>query len=186
MTLLSASRAIFFCMCFTTVLCSCASTVPSHPQDHGEVSWKAVVDPGQARYTLNPAQVATETEPTTHADVGYPPELVSRNLAPRDVRVKVIVDSSGEVAEVRSVDTSVLADPVSMRLFTNIVSTVGEWRYNPLVISDWVEGSDGSMHRAAAKTVPFTMDYVFHFEVVNGVPRVTEGTTNAQASSGSP
>lgn len=175
-------RAITTSFFVVVGLCSCVKTAPSKPARLGNVNWKAVVDPGQPRYVLNPDQVATDVTPVDHVAVEYPPELAAQDLPPIDVRVKVIVGTDGEVGEVRSIDPAVLRDAVAAAFFRAVVGAVGKWHYNPLVISDWVQESDGSMHRVAAKTVSFSMDYIFHFEIVRGVPAVTESRKQSAAT----
>jgi len=153
-------------------LCSCASHPAKKPRNTGDVDWKPVVDMGQARYTLKPEQAATQARPDDHISPVYPPELVDRRLPARDIRVKVIVSATGEVTEVRRGDAGGTDDPVSVSFFNAVVAAVRQWHYNPLLITDWVTDPDGSTHRVAAKAVPFSMDYVFHFQVTDGSPRV--------------
>lgn len=154
------------------MLGSCAAPTARQGANKGGVDWEAVVDMGQARYTLKPEQAATAVAPIDHASPIYPPELLERALPPRDIRVKVIVSATGEVTEVRSGNVDSVKDHDSIVLFDAVVAAVGAWRYNPLLLTDWVDGPDGSTHRVAAKAVPFSMDYIFHFEVKRGTPQV--------------
>jgi hypothetical protein len=160
------------CTVLVLALCSCASPSAKKLQNTGDVDWKPVVDMGQARYTLKPEQAATQVKPVDHASPIYPPELIDRGLPARDVRVKVIVSATGEVTEVRRDDACNLDDAVSMSFFSAVVAAVRQWRYNPLLITDWVTDPDGSTHRVAAEAVPFSMDYVFRFEVIGGSAHV--------------
>lgn len=153
-------------------LSSCASPMAKKPRNTGDVAWRAVVDMGEVRYTLKPEQAATEVKPIDNASPIYPPQLVDHGLPPRDIRAKVIVSATGEVTEVRSGDLASVGDPDSRALFNAVVAAVGEWHYNPLLLTDWVDAPDGSTHRVAAKAVPFSMDYIFHFEVTDGAARV--------------
>lgn len=164
-------------------LSACASQPQTKPANRGDVDFKPVVDMGVPRYTIKRDQAATDVKPLDHTPPIYPAEYVDLGLPPRDVRVKVIVNDTGDITEVRSGDAGV-RDPIAMAFFNAVVAAVGNWHYQPLLITDWVEDPDGSTHRVAAKAVPFSIDYIFHFEVVKGIPQVDEtkltGTDNSK------
>ncbi len=108
----------------------------------------------------------------------YPPELLAANLPPIQVRVRVVVDEHGVVAE----STALEAPFDYPQFFAAVQAVVGAWKYWPLVK---VIPSNGgtrteivfhgfvSTYEGSATALPFHQDYDFTFTQKDGKGVVT-------------
>ncbi len=115
----------------------------------------------------------------------YPAEMLSRRLAPVAIKVRLIVDERGSVAETRMLDS---LDEDSA-FISSVRSAVSHWRFMPLVkivdgpgkntitVGDTIMQYDG-----AATALAFHQDYAFVFEQKDGKPAVR--ATNGDAAAG--
>lgn len=145
---------------------SAASDSPS-----GTVAYTALVPKPSEQYRLQHSEHAFGAQPVDHAAPAYPPALIDRHLPDRVVRVKAIVDASGRVSEVRDLDPS--AGPDHGPFFEACREAVRQWTFTPMTFVD--ETDDGKGHISQQrKTAPFSIDYAFHFTVVDGHAGVAE------------
>lgn len=155
------------------LLAGCATSmqpVPT-PANDGAVSWKATNDPAQQHYQLKADQTASKVQVLDRVSPVYPASLLSLNLPVQEIPVKAIVDEDGKVTEVRATAPMSADDTHQDAFFHAVVDAVRQWRYTPLLITD----NDGNKPGAATHARPFSMDYVFRFEIKDGKPVVADG-----------
>jgi len=108
----------------------------------------------------------------------YPPEVLAANLPPIQVRVRVVVDEHGVVADSTALD----APPDYPQFFAAVQAVVGAWKYWPLV--KVIPSNDGtrteivfngfvSTYEGTATALPFHQDYDFTFTQKDGKGVVT-------------
>lgn len=175
------------CPCVAIVLgalleaCAATPPRPAPPPPRTHVSYHAVADKHARHYRMTAMQSIGSPLPAVHnrAPV-YPPSLVARHLPPTTVRVLLIVNASGHVSEVRfaPVHTN---DPVRGAFRRAVRAAVGQWRFEPLTINQWVAEPDGSQRVVRSTPKPFSQDYVFTFRLVDGKPVVGSGVVPATA-----
>lgn len=162
-------------------LAACRS-VPTQapPPPAGEVDAQPIVAASADRYEV--AEGATYAQPQASADNAlpvYPPDLLAQRLAPRIVRVRLIVDAQGRVAEVRPLDP----EPSGDAFLDAVRAACAGWRFSPLTQTRAVEQRrrlpDGDVeieYVPQTRTLPFHLDYRFAFRQVDGRPVVDAGT----------
>lgn len=176
-------------------LAACRSVptqAPPPPPPSGEVDAQPLVAASADRYEV--AEGATYAQPQASADNAlplYPPDLLAQRLAPRIVRVRLIVDAQGRVDEVRPLD----ADPAGDAFLDAVRAACAGWRFSPLAETRAVERRrrlpDGDIeieYLPETRTLPFHLDYRFAFRQVDGRPVVDAGTAadGAEAPSAPP
>lgn len=116
----------------------------------------------------------------------YPPELLSANLPPMTVRVRIIVDEHGSV-----VDSMALAVPPDYpQFFATVQAAVHDWKFWPLVkwqavagirtdieFNGWVRTYEGT-----ATALPFHQDYDITFTQKDGKGVVTSSSPAPRAA----
>ena len=138
------------------------------------VDYKTVSDPDAKHYELAAEQSYAIPTPVTHVPPAYPAEMIPMGIEHVDVRVKVIVDEKGVVNEAR-LDGQTADHPPA---FDDAVrSAVLTWRYTPFTIRTWkdVEDAEGNVVDAVITqeiAEPFSLDYVFSFDLHDGRPVV--------------
>jgi hypothetical protein len=155
------------------LLGGCATSMPPAPPpvNDGAVSWKMATDPAQDHYRLKADQTASRVQLLERVSPVYPASLLSLNLPVQEIPVKAIVDEDGKVTEVRATAPTPADDVHRDAFFHAVVDAVQQWRYTPLLITD----GDGNKSGAATHAMPFSMDYVFRFEIKDGKPVVADG-----------
>lgn len=143
---------------------------PAGPPAKGAVSYTLVPSGDAGRYQLKRNEHAFGAEPVTHDPPAYPPALVARALPPTTVKVKAIVDESGAVTEVRDLDPATSADHALFLAACR--QAVMQWRYTPMMLIDEYDDGKGNISQTK-KPAPFSLDYAFQFELVNGQPKVS-------------
>ncbi|MCE5232904.1 MAG: hypothetical protein ABFC67_09145 [Mizugakiibacter sp.] len=170
----TSARAAAWLLAGAAVLGGCRhADVRVDPPNRGDVSYRALVDPAQSRYVLEPQQSFSKPEPVDHPAPPYPAELLPLRLPPQAFAAKVIVGADGRVADVRMlVAPGASAPPHADAFATAIRRTVMAWTYTPLRIVTWVDSDHGAKVQRV-ETLPFSLDYAFTFAVQNGQPVVT-------------
>lgn len=113
----------------------------------------------------------------------YPADLLTANLPPITVRVRVVVNEGGVVTESSALD----APPDYPQFFAAVQAVVGAWKYWPLVkvlpapgkrtevfFNGYVSTYDGQ-----ATALPFHQDYDFTFTQKDGQGSVTSAAPPA-------
>lgn len=143
------------------------------PPNRGDVSYRALIDPAQPRYVLEPRQSFSKPEPVDHPAPVYPPELLPLRLPAQTFAAKVIVGADGRVVDVRMLAAPGASAPPHADAFAVAIRrAVTAWTYTPLRIVTWGETDRGAEARRV-ETRPFSLDYAFTFAVKDGRPVVT-------------
>jgi hypothetical protein len=166
-----------------TVLAACSSMSPhetgSRDSDaHGRVSGEVLAPAPDGQYELE--QNTAYEQPTPYPDnppPAYPVSLLSRQLPPTVVTVRLVVGADGRVAEVVPIEPVTRA--IDAQLYESVRAAVAQWIFLPLVrvvhgkpstvvtIGDMSTTYDGQ-----ATALPFSQTYRFTFSRVAGVPTV--------------
>lgn len=152
------------------------------PDAAGEVTYTLLPSATEGQYQLKKDENAYGAVPVTHDPPVYPVALVGKNLPPAVVRVKAIVDGEGHVTEVRDLDT--LQGPEHAAFFDACREAVSHWEFSPMTFVREVEDKQGNMTEAR-RTAPFSLDYAFNFEIVEGRPGVRTITDTGKTGSSS-
>jgi hypothetical protein len=113
----------------------------------------------------------------------YPGELLTANLPPIKVRVRIVVSEQGVVAE----STALEAPAEYPQFFAAVQSVVGSWKYWPLVKvlpthdgtrTEIVFNGFVSTYEGKATALPFHQDYDFVFTQKDGKGVVTSSKGN--------
>jgi hypothetical protein len=160
-----------------SICCLLLQACAAHPKpdtSKPSVAYSPVALPGTVRYQLSQQQVATGAKPAA-ADVVpiYPASLVEKKLDPKSFIVKLLIDENGQVYEVRAMEPAQVVDPDDQLFIDAIRGAVTAWHFSPLRISEWKDGPDGNAQRVSEKTVPFSSDYSFRFEIADNRPVVS-------------
>lgn len=159
-------------------LAGCASVPPPAPAPapRTDVRYHAVDNKDAKHYTLTPSETAVS--PTVGRDNDppvYPSALVARHLPPVDVRARLVVDRKGKVTSVRFADAD-HADATRRAFEQAVRAATLQWTFVPLLIQHWAATPDGGQKVVKSDPMPFSQDYVFRFELVDGKP-VVSGVT---------
>ncbi len=183
-------RIASLALALSLAACRSVPTQAPTPPSTGEVDAQPLLAASADRYEV--AEGATYAQPQAAADNAlpvYPADLLAQRLAPRIVRVRLIVDAQGRVGEVRALDP----DPGDAFLEA-IRTACATWRFSPLAETRAVERRrrlpDGDVeieYVPETRTLPFHLDYRFAFRQVDGRPVVDGGTADAaEAPSATP
>jgi len=116
----------------------------------------------------------------------YPPDLLSANLPPMTVRVRIIVDEHGSV-----VDSMALAVPPDYpQFFAAVQGAVHGWKFWPLVKWQAVAGTRTDIefngwvrtYEGTATALPFHQDYDITFTQKDGKGVVTPSAPASRAA----
>jgi hypothetical protein len=161
-------------------LAACRS-VPTQapPPPSGEVDAQPIVAASADRYEV--AEGATYAQPQAspgNALPVYPSDLLAPRLAPHIVRIRLIVDAQGRVAEVRSLDPETPGDA----FLAAVRAACAGWRFSPLTETRTVEQRrrlpDGDVeieYLPQSRPLPFHLDYRFAFRQIDGRAVVDAG-----------
>jgi TonB family protein len=152
----------------------------------GDVAMSVVKAPGEQSYaSAGDAQWDLPYPFEENETPVYPPELLSANLPPMTVRVRIIVDEQGSV-----VDSMALAAPPDYpQFFAAAQAAVHDWKFWPLVkwqaaadartvieFNGWVRTYEGT-----ATALPFHQDYDITFTQKDGKGVVTSSSPAPRA-----
>ncbi len=153
----------------------------------GDVAMSVVKTPAEQSYAIaGDAQWDLPVPFEENETPVYPPELLSANLPPMTVRVRIIVDEHGSV-----VDSMALAAPPDYpQFFAAVQGAVLEWKFWPLVkwwavagsrteieFNGWVRTYEGT-----ATALPFHQDYDIAFTQIDGKGVVTPSAPAPRAA----
>ena len=167
-------------MMFALVLVACATTqaLTSAVPRAGDVAMSVVKQPVEESYAnAGDAQWDLPFPFEENETPVYPQELLSANLPPMTVRVRIIVDEHGSV-----VDSMALAVPPDYPQFFAVVQgAVHEWKFWPLVKWWGVAGTRTEIefngfvrtYEGSATALPFHQDYDITFTQKDGKGVVT-------------
>ncbi|KAF1007912.1 MAG: hypothetical protein GAK28_01388 [Luteibacter sp.] len=162
-----------FVVAFCLLLTACAHTPPvpkTEASKDGQVSYEALPAGAEGRYKIEANQSSFGAQIMSRNPPIYPPGLVAENLPPATIRAKVIVDGDGKVSEVRDLDPQ--GDAHHEAFLAACREAALRWTYTPMTIVQDHEGPNGQITQTR-HTVPFSLDYAFHFELKDGVPTVS-------------
>ena len=157
---------------------SAATPKPSEPPPSvtGKATYEAVVAPSVETSTqvtqrlFIPAEPGEENQPPL-----YPNELLSLELPPQRIVVRMFLDEHGRVTAVRTNPEASEADPKFREAFeTAIRSTIEGWHFKPAVQRTFVDSPDDGSGKPPYKMlkaetpVPTYFDIRFIFEVSGG------------------
>lgn len=138
-------------------------TPPAVPPATGEASWRMVVPEGTTRYQLAMGDVSSGATPFQRVTPIYPATLLVTCPSPREVQALLIVDTSGDVGEVR-VDGEAQMDAVQRQFIAAVRTAARQWQFSPLQITHWAADAGGNSHVVDREARPFSLAYVFRFE----------------------
>lgn len=172
-----SSRPRLVLLVLTLALHGCKTTPTSAPQappDNGKgaVSYQLIPAMSAGQLQLKHDQYAYGAQQVEHDAPAYPEALISKKLPPEVISVKAIVGESGNVTEVRDLDASTGA--LHEAFFAACQQAVMQWKYSPLTVVQDVDDGKGHISKVE-KNAPFSLDYAFQFELVDGKPKVTAG-----------
>lgn len=162
------------------LLAACASQPPAPPAPaaSGRVSGELLLAADTPVAQPEPDEV--HEPPVQRADnplPAYPPDLVDARLPPQSVSVRIVVDREGRVARVDPLESAGTPDA---RFLAAVREAVLQWRFEPFLVIEWGDGPDADgdgepdgQQVVGEQTRPFRFDMRFHFEVVDGVARVS-------------
>jgi hypothetical protein len=165
------------------LLSACASVPPpaAPPEPSARVSGEVLLDPAtpvaeapEREVFETPQQLAGNPLPE------YPAALLGAGLPPQSVSARIVVDGSGRVARVEALPLSTGDTQADPAFFDAVHSALLRWRFEPFRVIRWAQGPDldgdgesDSETMAGEETRPFRFDMRFHFEVIDGVARVS-------------
>ncbi|PTR34419.1 hypothetical protein C8J98_102607 [Luteibacter sp. OK325] len=174
----STSVSVFFgCMLLGGFLaltgCQTATSPPvkgQTPDKAGAVSYSVVPTASSGAYQLKHSEHAFGAQPIARDAPVYPASMVGQQLPPVSIHVKAIIDEQGHVTDVRDLD--VASTPSHAAFFAACREAVLRWQFTPMTVVEDVEDARGNMSQKR-KNAPFSLDYAFRFELVDGKPTVT-------------
>lgn len=179
-TLSQDSRVPLVLAC-ALVFAGCARQVKPEPvQSQTSVKFSAHVAPGTPRYEEKEDEISNRPVPVESPPPEYPSAAIALGLRRVIVGAKVIVDTHGDVSEVRIAPA---LDPTDHpAAFDDAVrDALQHWRFVPLTFRRFAEVEDGEGNVVDSRLVssenkPFSLDYDFVFELRNGKPVVAGAT----------
>ena len=150
------------------------AAVDPPPAHKGEVSYALLTASSANQYQLKRNEHAYGAQPLEHDPPAYPSSLVGAGLAPTTVQVKAIIDEAGTVIDVRDLDAS--STPEHKLFLAACRDVMMHWKYTPMTVVQENDDGAGNISQVE-RTAPFSLDYAFRFELVDGRPTVTAGRT---------
>lgn len=158
-------------LCISNTGCHEVTTRSSSLQS-ANASYEAVVDSGDERYKVDVQDVVDQPVLIEEDDqkLEYPPSLLVLNLPVEEFVVKIVISVQGLVTDctVTRASDNTLSSATREVFAAAIREFVLKWHFTPLTI-----------HKRSAPNavdvpiqLPFTLQYGFRFEVVNGKPAV--------------
>lgn len=143
----------------------------SLPADHsGAVSYAIVPTGPSGAYKLKRSEHAFGAQPIVNGPPVYPASLIGKQLPPVSIHAKAVIDDQGHVTELR--DTDAVPTPEHAMFFAACREAVSHWQFSPMTVVDEFDDGKGNISQARTNT-PFSLDYAFRFELVDGRPKVT-------------
>ncbi|HET7810574.1 MAG TPA: energy transducer TonB [Steroidobacteraceae bacterium] len=176
-------------MSFALLLVACATqqALQAVVQRSGDVAMSVVESSdGQSYANAGDAQWDLPYPFEENGTPAYPPELLSADLAPITVRVRIIVDEHGSV-----VDSLALAVPPGYpQFFAAVQAAVHDWKFWPLVKWQAVEGKRTDIefngwvrsYEGTATALPFHQDYDITFTQQDGKGMVTSSSPSSSST----
>jgi hypothetical protein len=176
-------------MMLALVLVACATqqALKGEVPRAGDVAMSVVETPAEQSYAIaGDAQWDLPFPFEENETAVYPPELLSANLPPMTVRVRIIVNEKGSV-----VDSKALAVPPDYPQFLAAVQgAVHEWKFWPLVKWQAVAGTRTDIefngwvrtYEGTATALPFHQDYDIAFTQNDGKGVVTPSAPAPRAA----
>lgn len=162
-----------FAISFCIVLSSLAGcTVPRqsmvNTQGVGTTAYKPITPNNERTYMLSQGASATTPALITFSAPIYPQRLVALHLPSVDVAAQLIMNRRGEVHEVRF--APYLGSNEHRKEFEESVREAAlAWRFSPLLITQ-TASQRGVSSSTMTESKPFSLWYMFHFEVKDGKP----------------
>lgn len=157
----------------SALLAACATAPPAPaPAIEGSGSYAPVPGADTRRYVLEVGQSFSGATLARFADPVYPPALLPLKLPPVTLVVRLIIDADGRVVRVQSDPPAQVQQIGHATAFMDaIAACTRQWRFAPLIIitSHMRNGRNASHNEAR----PFSLVYVFRFELRGGKPRAT-------------
>ncbi|MEP6940724.1 MAG: hypothetical protein ABI846_13250 [Rudaea sp.] len=157
-------------------LCACHALKPPDAPSETRVAYRASIAAGTPRYEEAEDEVANRPAPAENPAPIYPPSALALHLPRVVVEAKVIVNREGRVGEVRiAASTDAGAHPA---VFDAAVrDAASRWRFTPLTFTRWQDVTDAQgnvvdSRQVSAERRPFSLDYAFFFELLDGKPVV--------------
>lgn len=144
------------------------------PANQGDASWHAVEQPDTVHYQLALGEVSSGATALRRVTPVYPAAQLQVCPPAVDVTARLIVDTRGQVTEVRPGDAASAAADIAPYLAATRAAAL-QWRFNPLQINHWSADANGESHVVDSRTEPFSLDYVFRFTCRAGRAQVTAG-----------
>jgi hypothetical protein len=175
-------------MMWALVLVACATqqaltvAVP-----RGDVAMSVVEAPAEQSYaSAGDAQWDLPVPFEENETPVYPPELLSANLPPMTVRIRVIVDEHGSVVE----SVALAVPPDYPQFFAAVQGSVHAWKFWPLVKWQAVAGTRTDIefngwvrtYEGTATALPFHQDYDITFTQKDGKGVVTSSAPAPRAA----
>lgn len=164
------SNLPIFMVAAALVISGCAQQVKSNVKEapEGKSSYKTIMPNNAAQYELTEGQTYNPPNLTRRVDPVYPHELINGGLKPVDIMAQVIVNEMGHVTDVQF--AKYLGDITNRDKFEqSIRDAVSNWEYSPLTFATTQVDSSGKK-TVVTQAKPFSLWYMFHFEIKNGAP----------------
>lgn len=158
--------------------CVTVAPPPPKPANEGSANYHLIDDGRVAHYTLALGDVATGGGTIHRVLPVYPPTQLAACPPVVDVRVLVIVGTTGKASEVRHYPAAKPpATPVPPAFFDAVRTAVMQWQFTPLQIAHWAADADGNTHKVDSTIKPFSLAYAFRFEchAGNATVKATKG-----------
>ena len=175
------SHVVIFAFALVLVGAGCATERTADPpvSREGEVRGRVIASESAEAY---PQPQAGESyfgpfEFDDNASPQYPADMLTRNLPPTVVRVRLVVDEGGSVTRCQPSG----ADTDVPEFFAAVQATVLQWRFDPLVKMEGGPGRTTITYHGVTRhfggkayALPFSQDYEFTFTQRDG-----KGTVSA-------
>jgi hypothetical protein len=157
--------------------CATVAAPPAGAPNEGSASYRMLDDGHMAHYQLAIGDTATGATPFQRVLPAYPRDQLMACPPLQEVQVKVIVDETGKVSDVRGVLVDDMSGmPPWPSFFAAVRTAVLQWQFNPLRINHWAADADGKAHEVDSTTKPFSLMYAFRFECHAGKTAVSSAS----------
>jgi hypothetical protein len=127
---------------------------------------------GMVSIPLALGQISSGGEPLARVMPAYPASLRESCPARQEVEVRVSVDASGAVSDVRGIAVDAFPPPWNT-FYAAVHPAVLQWRFEPLRIGHWAADAQGNTHVVDEQRHPFMRIYRFEFDCRARVTRVS-------------